>query len=76
MDIVGADFTDANLSSVQWTNVHCIEQGVLQGHTAWINSIAYSPDGTFLASGSADSTVRIWDTQHKKELAVLSAHEQ
>ncbi|GHO72757.1 hypothetical protein KSD_05280 [Ktedonobacter sp. SOSP1-85] len=32
-----------------------------QGHrdTAW--SVAWSPDGNFLASGSADHTIQIWE---------------
>ena len=31
------------------------------GHSDNINSIVFSPDGKFLASGSRDTTVRIWD---------------
>ena len=32
-----------------------------QGHTNAVTSVAYSSDGTQLASGSGDNTVRIWD---------------
>jgi hypothetical protein len=34
----------------------------LQGHTDYVWSLAFSPDGTTLASGSGDFTVRLWDT--------------
>jgi len=39
----------------------------LTGHEDEVNSIAYSSDGLFLASGSFDGTVRIWDTRIGEE---------
>jgi WD40 repeat protein len=50
------------------------EIGVLYGHTREVLSIAFHPDGTLLASGSADSTVRIWDVMLQQEIAVLRGH--
>lgn len=35
--------------------------GLLRGHADVINSLAFSSDGQWLASGSADHTVRVWD---------------
>ncbi|KAL0959201.1 hypothetical protein HGRIS_014480 [Hohenbuehelia grisea] len=38
----------------------------VQGHESYVHSIVFSPDGSRLASGSGDGTVRIWrlDIQH------------
>ena len=46
----------------------------LTGHTDWVYSVAFSPDGSILASGSSDNTVRLWDTQTSNHLRTLEGH--
>jgi WD40 repeat protein len=40
---------------------------MLQGHTTPVKCLAASPDGKWLASGSLDQTVRVWDLTQRKE---------
>ena len=42
--------------------------GVLAGHTSWVTSAAFSPDGLKIVSASRDETVRVWSERSEREL--------
>jgi WD40 repeat protein/class 3 adenylate cyclase len=44
----------------------------LSGRTGAVNSVAFSPDGTTLATGSADGTVRLWDVASLQQITALT----
>ena len=46
----------------------------LTGHTDTVWRVAFSPDGTMLASGSRDKTIRLWDVETEQLLHTLTGH--
>ena len=46
----------------------------LEGHTEPVWSVAFSPDGTRLASGSSGGGVRLWDVASGEPTATLEGH--
>jgi hypothetical protein len=47
----------------------------LTGHRSPVTSVAFSPLGDLLASGSLDGSVRIWDVAAREERMKLEGHE-
>ncbi|MEH1959058.1 MAG: hypothetical protein V7L05_04040 [Nostoc sp.] len=46
----------------------------LQGHSSWVKSVAFSPDGKTLASGNDDKTIKLWDVKTGAQIRTLQAH--
>jgi WD40 repeat protein/predicted Ser/Thr protein kinase len=49
------------------------ELATLRGHEKSVNSVTFSPDGKFLASGSDDKTVKVWEVGNWR-VATLKGH--
>ena len=58
--------------------VYDVETGealdLLTGHTDSVLSVSFSPDGSTLASGSMDKTVRLWNVETGNQLRTLEGH--
>ncbi|MEG4006681.1 WD40 repeat domain-containing protein [Microcoleus sp. Pol11C1] len=56
------------------TNWQCVH--TLHGHSCSVTSVVITPDGQTVVSGSADSTIKLWNLNTGQELHTLSGHSQ
>ena len=66
------DFMEVGKEVVPGMRLRCI----CRGHQGTIGRIAWSPCGRFIASPSADKTIRIWDAKNGECLKVLRQHDE
>jgi WD40 repeat protein len=47
---------------------------ILEGHTAGVLSVQFSPDGNTIASGSVDDTLRLWSVNQARLIRTMQGH--
>ena len=78
-DLTNGTFIDASLKEsvferTQFGKFECGRYPDLRGHTSHVYSVAFSPDGKYLASGSSDNTIKLWSVDNKQEITTLKGH--
>lgn len=75
---IGIVSPDLEFRSWEWEYLSAetdVSLAVLRGHERAVLSVAFSPDGTRLASAAWDNTIRIWNAGTGTQLTVLRGHD-
>jgi WD40 repeat protein len=72
--LVAVAGSDSRAALVAAADAGCPITGLLEGHTARIYTVAFSPDGGQLVTASLDKTARLWDRDGTPR-AVLVGHQ-
>jgi WD40 repeat protein len=64
---------DKSNAILLWDANNVSQQAALAGHTARVNALVYSRDGSRLISAGADKTLRIWDVTAKNALTTIQS---
>src|SRR5438876_815629 len=77
LDLVAAvqkSFRIASKTAKVWDAASGRKLRTLAGHTAEVRGVAFSPDGTRLATTSRAKIAKVWDAASGRELLTLAGH--
>lgn len=63
-----------NSNAIIWNLAARQSRRILTGHTKGVTSTAFDPHDVYLATGSADQTVKIWRVENGQNLETLKGH--
>ncbi|PZO41887.1 MAG: hypothetical protein DCF19_08440 [Pseudanabaena frigida] len=66
---------DSGSSNVRDNEIAVEEVFSIEAHSSAIRSVSFSPDGTIIASGSADKNIKLWDL-YGRELQIFKGHNE
>ena len=67
------DSPDRGFEWYYWQRQAHLSLKTLRGHLGWV-SVAFSPDGQRIVTGSGDKTAKVWDAASGRELLTLKGH--
>jgi WD40 repeat protein len=67
-------YPDRGFEWFYWQRQLHLELRTLHGHTSRVRSVAFSPDGRRILTGSNDRTARTWDAETGRELVTFTGH--
>ena len=73
-DLAGPGRTQSRVTPRPFPADRAQPRRTLTGHTDLVYGVAFSPDGTLLATASADNTARVWNPATGEHIRTLTAH--
>ncbi|CAK70857.1 unnamed protein product (macronuclear) [Paramecium tetraurelia] len=80
-----SELTDVNINAInlnraqmfgcKWKRIKINDIYSLDGHSRYVNTVNFSPDGNMLASCSLDKSIRLWDVKTGQQKAKLDGHD-
>ena len=55
-------------------NICNVPMYVSSGHSSWVNSVAFSPDGNTIVSGSYDCSIKMWNPETGDVIRTLNGN--